>query len=870
MTPYAGVQVSRRRLDIMLITAIGGIIVLTRAWAELSPGGATPLTLGFPAVFISILLLAIGALVGLGTPLQPASRVCSHVSALLAIWLMNCHFLWVEPSSGPWAIIDWINGLRWFYAPWLISLAAHLALIFPTVDPWYRKYSRPVLAVVYGQGFFYLYDDAARTLGHPMRLVGETAEATGLLLLLTVGVRLIYRSRQLAAADQRTRMTVIGAGMGIAAFAIGGLILVPVQIVGIAPPLGPVPLLTLAFFPLSIAFAILRLHVLSSDRALRRLLVRLIVGISIGALLLSIVVAIAATALPKVHSLQAPLALIAIGLLLAAVLPLEVRAFDALERYWDQARQRDRTALARFSHVIPAISSADTLARLVATELPRSLEIASAHLWIRSPLLYLSRGTEREKPGGIAGGASLLATDRAVPHSLRLREESEIFVRSRLFRHPLLRRDQDGGPDLADLPAAEQTLLEQLEVAAIVPIGKAEEELAGLLLVGPRTGGTIFDSDDLAALRTVAAQMATALENGRLLAAERRISAHRQAILAGIATGVVVIDPDGTVATINRAAGELLAIEESLPRRHFGQISALTPFATALRKVMEGASRYDGRATVPAPAMPHCRRILAYRVEPIVPTPTAPWIGLQLLLDDVTEALQIEREAEIQGRIEALGKYATTLMAEVRASAAAITDGVSRLHAQLPAESRIAEEVTEIQRALERIDDAIVAPLEEMAGTPAHLERIHLATLIRNLLAATPMTGIEIVLEPWDDTLYLQGASRSLDRALSNLLGNARQAMGSSGVLRIGLHATPEDEIVLDFADSGPGIPPRLQPHVFDRFKTTKEKGHGLGLAVARQLIQAHGGTIVLASSTAETGSCFVLTFPTRAGADCR
>ncbi len=862
------IPIPQPQTDILIATVLGALIVLARAWAELSPAAATPLALSFPAIVVSILLLAVGALVGFGTLLQPASRICAYLSTLLAVWLMNSHFLWLSPVPSPLGIVNWVSGLRWFYAPWLIPLAAHLTLVFPTIDPWYRKHSRSVLAVIYGQGAFYLCDDAEVVLRGYASFLGEIAEVTGVLLLLVIGLRLIYRSRQLAAADQRARMTVIGVGMGVAAFAIGGLVLVPAQILGIDPPLGPAPLLTLAFFPIGMAFAILRLHVLNSDRALRRQLVRLVVGIGIGALILPAIVAVAATLSPRTDTLPAAGAIALIGLLFTATLPLEIHAFDALERYWDRARQRDRTALAKFSRVIPAVSSAHSLRRLVATELPRSLAISSAHLWIRTPSLYLSPSPTAENTGGTKNASAAGTTHDPPP--IPLRDDSEIVTRCRLFRRVLLRRDRDGGPDLAELPVAEQDLLQQLEIAAIVPVGKAEEELVGLLLVGPRTGGTIFDNDDLAALRTVAAQMATALENGRLLAAERRISARRQAVLAGIATGVVVVDPDGSVASINRAAKELLSLHESQLQRHFEEIAAFAPFAAALRAVMAGGSHYEGRVTLPAPAMPLCRRILAYRVEPIVPTPAAPWIGLQLLLDDVTETLQIERQAEIRRRIEALGGYAATLMAEVRTSASAIAAGVGRLHAQLPPDSPIAEEVTEIERALVRIDDAIIAPLEEMAGNPPRLELIHLAAFLQTLLESMPMPGTEIIRRPWDETLYLQGDSRSLERALRNILANARQAMDRGGQLRIGLHAGPKGEIILEFADSGPGIPPRLQPHVFDRFKTTKEKGHGLGLAVARQLVQAHGGTLKLASSTADSGSLFILTFPTRAGGNCR
>jgi two-component system, sporulation sensor kinase E len=100
-----------------------------------------------------------------------------------------------------------------------------------------------------------------------------------------------------------------------------------------------------------------------------------------------------------------------------------------------------------------------------------------------------------------------------------------------------------------------------------------------------------------------------------------------------------------------------------------------------------------------------------------------------------------------------------------------------------------------------------------------------------------------------------------------NLLKNAEEAVGRSSTDRqitLASFYEPESKSVrIDIADNGPGIPPEIQPRIFESFFTTKSKGTGagLGLMIARRIVEEHDGRIFLRTGT-EAGAAFSIEMP--------
>ena len=99
---------------------------------------------------------------------------------------------------------------------------------------------------------------------------------------------------------------------------------------------------------------------------------------------------------------------------------------------------------------------------------------------------------------------------------------------------------------------------------------------------------------------------------------------------------------------------------------------------------------------------------------------------------------------------------------------------------------------------------------------------------------------------------------------LVNLLVNAREAAGKGGAVTVSCQSLPNYTIEFRVKDTGQGVPDAQRERIFEAYFTTKEKGTGLGLVIAKRNTELYGGEIHVESELGK-GTEFVLTFPTRA-----
>lgn len=116
------------------------------------------------------------------------------------------------------------------------------------------------------------------------------------------------------------------------------------------------------------------------------------------------------------------------------------------------------------------------------------------------------------------------------------------------------------------------------------------------------------------------------------------------------------------------------------------------------------------------------------------------------------------------------------------------------------------------------------------------------------------------VIKRIESDFLISGDPFLLTRVLENLINNAIQAMEKGGILTLKISRAKENVCIM-ISDTGVGIPPESLSKIFEPLYTTKPKGTGLGLAVTKRLVEAHGGTITLVNTSSE-GTTFEVTLP--------
>jgi signal transduction histidine kinase/ActR/RegA family two-component response regulator len=197
-----------------------------------------------------------------------------------------------------------------------------------------------------------------------------------------------------------------------------------------------------------------------------------------------------------------------------------------------------------------------------------------------------------------------------------------------------------------------------------------------------------------------------------------------------------------------------------------------------------------------------------------------------------------------------------------------LRDGVVSSEKQTRAIETIERNATSLTQIVEDVLDIsrIVAGKMRLNVQPAELPRV-VANAVEAVSPAADAKGvrIETVIDP--HAAPVSGDPERLQQVVWNLLSNAVKFTNRGGKVQVRLGRV-NSHLELSVADSGIGIAPEFLPHVFERFRqadagTARERGGlGLGLSIAKQLAEMHGGTIEAASTGIGHGATFTLTLP--------
>jgi signal transduction histidine kinase len=249
------------------------------------------------------------------------------------------------------------------------------------------------------------------------------------------------------------------------------------------------------------------------------------------------------------------------------------------------------------------------------------------------------------------------------------------------------------------------------------------------------------------------------------------------------------------------------------------------------------------------------------RMEPLPPDSPrrgAPeFAALRTALREMAGVLERARAQEIEAeRLRAFRETARRVAHEMRNPLTPIRLAIAQLARSVRPEHREAIDVLAAESdRLEQLAREFTefGRLPEGPAAPVDFNEL-LSELSRTSLPATMKARLE--LDP--STPVLLGYYDPLRRAFSNILRNAAEACDEQGELEIMAAPDNGNGVRIEIRDHGPGVPPEMAERIFDPYCTGKPGGTGLGLALVKQTIEMHGGSIEL-TDTPGGGATFVV-----------
>lgn len=248
-------------------------------------------------------------------------------------------------------------------------------------------------------------------------------------------------------------------------------------------------------------------------------------------------------------------------------------------------------------------------------------------------------------------------------------------------------------------------------------------------------------------------------------------------------------------------------------------------------------------------------------------------------LGDLTRSLE-DMTHSLSERMDAIERFAADVAHEIRNPLTSLRSAVETLDLVKDPAARerlfgiLKNDVQRLDRLVTDISNASRLDAELSREAP---KRVDLERLIFDVVALYQATGkpggVPVRFEPTGglETAEVMGREGPLSQIFRNLVDNARSFSPPGGEVVIGL-AKVRGVVIATVADSGPGIPPENLETVFERFYTSRPKGtafggnSGLGLSIARQIAEAHGGALRAANRMRPdgtvAGAMFILTLP--------
>lgn len=836
-------------------TALGEVIV---AWLSKKLSRMNFLQISLPIALA--LNLALGIIVFWTNSKRTANQVFFTLSVSFTIWL-TCLKLALTAQSAQKAEL-WIrqSSAAAIFIPTIFNALRH-SLNFRN-ESWFRIFGRSkywlfqnALVIFLCQTHFFLYGAQLPSSGIP-----EPAYGPGFLIYISLCVSAFFLSvfrfvKDLRAAEgiHRTELQFILLGCAMC------------SLVGVTTAL-IIPLLThnswsvqLAPFcavvlDAIIAYGIARRRIMDIAEVLRRIVAYTLLTTYLSLLYTAVWVAMHAILL-HFPAYASPLAYLFAALAVAfSMSPAQGRFQEFAKRLYLITPPIDTVAIARRAdRVLHSITTLSDLLTKFSSTIAESLGSDYVSIIFLEKNLFALKHSQTSSQ---LTESSLPINDPIVRHLDTMHEPLVMDALERLRRTPEIE--------------AIQFRMEQLKAAIAVGI-RLRGTLQAVMLLGPRLSGQVYGIVEQNILQVLCNQLAIAIENAQLYTSAQDSKIYNELLLENLVSGVIAANTHGIITVFNREAQHVtrLAAADVLNK----PVDMLPgPLSELFKETLRGGESLREVETI----LHHGNNdFTPIRMgSSIFKGHSGAVLGVLVVFKDMTAVKKLEHQVRRTDRLASMGTLSAGMAHEIKNPLVAI-----KTFAQLLPERYQDNEFREsfssvVGQEIDRIDGIVNQLLSfarpaKPALTPMDLHKM-LDKSLRLIQHQVEQQGIELHREFCVTPAMIQADSHLLQQAFLNLLLNAIEAMNRGGHLSVltsvsvgdsNGHGRPIENVTVRIKDSGHGIKPEDLAHVFDPFFTTKSTGTGLGLSVAHQIIQEHGGEVEVESELSK-GTSFQVTFP--------
>ncbi len=334
-------------------------------------------------------------------------------------------------------------------------------------------------------------------------------------------------------------------------------------------------------------------------------------------------------------------------------------------------------------------------------------------------------------------------------------------------------------------------------------------------------------------------------------------------ILNNISTGVITLDAEGIISTINPSAREMLGLKEkNIIGKSYKDVLEQSKYREIVDHISRGLTKkYKLSEREINISIDGQSQTLAFTLSPLI-QPNKKFSGMILVLDNLTQLIKAQKIAAWKEVAQRVAHEIKNPLTPIQLSAERIIKNLRKKEKKYQTINEgaktIVEEANTIKSLVDEFSNFARMPNIQLQSSDLHEILEQTVTLFKGIFTKVVF---DLSLSP-DVPSSVQIDPEQMKRAFINLLDNAVEAMDKKGKIKIKTSFDKANQRVrIEVSDSGPGIPIKEKDKLFLPHFSTKKKGTGLGLAIVNQVISEHSGTIE-AENLRPHGARFVIQIP--------